>query len=69
MEYVLWHNYITSKRTWLSLTWMSKLEILDVGYCTDVKPKSKAIDNLVMKKERKEMIKALVVCSSAPLGF
>ena len=36
-------------------------EKLDANFCSDVQPKSKAIDNLVMEKSRKDMIKALLV--------
>lgn len=39
------------KRTW---------EKLDADYCSDIEPKSRAIDNLVMSKTRKNMIKALL---------
>lgn len=44
-------GFALKKRTW---------EKLDTNYCSDIEAKSKAIDNLVMSKARKDMIKALL---------
>ncbi|KUI68921.1 ATPase family AAA domain-containing protein 3 [Cytospora mali] len=42
---------VLKKRTW---------EKLDTAYCSEVQPRDKAIDNLVLTKSRKDMIKALL---------
>lgn len=41
----------------------STTEKLDAAYCSEVQPRDKAIDKLVMTKNRKDMIKALLVRS------